>query len=264
MEVCECFGLSINELIVKVMINIINLMCLLWVNFLSELFDNPNDNKYLIVLFAGLVTIGVSIVVYRIKHLHDRDIFNKVFDGETTDINRHLKRNLQILIKIKDDYEKKGFYPNKVHFEKMKIQEDIVLFSNEIAVKLQPNRISNLSELRKLIRNLNYELEQAILATGYKSKSFDLFLDYVIEKHKFLIEKRIEEIRKNFVNNTSNSEEYTNSSVKLLPSLENHINEEKSVANSGLKKSDNVEDSENSPLPKEEDDEDEQKEPKQD
>gem|GEM_PF-1240753 len=250
-----------HELIAKLLICIMNLITLLWVNFLTDFFENPNDNKYLIVLFAGLLTIGVSSVIHHIKHLHDRKIFNQVFEGETNDIKRHLKANLGILRQINKKLQEEGFYPNRVHFEKMKIQEDIVLFSNDIAVKLEPNRISNLSELRKLIRNLNFELEQAILATDNQSDFLEKIIQYIIDKHDLLIRERLQKIIDDFSNNIPNEYASVNSPIEVLPVIANQRNGDQIKKIPGAQKS-NYDDIDNNLQTEKNEDEDDGKEQK--
>lgn len=113
-------------------------------------------------IISALIGALSALIVTSVKPWIERRLrerFEKAaFQGELVDIYRHLCANKAIL----DAIEWEHGLPLDMHFKKLCIPENTLLFSDETFRNLPQLWLQKIYELRLLMRNINIEVEELL------------------------------------------------------------------------------------------------------
>jgi hypothetical protein len=149
------------------------------------------DTKILFALLGLILAVIAPVIVDLVQKYLLQKNERMLVIGEMKDMYRHFCRNKRAIEIIKSKKE----MPAMLHFKKMKIPEDSLIFSQTTFRTMSAKRSKKIYELKLLLRNLNIEMDDLI---GYCEHDpvqnlFDQYLEYLIGKITFLQEKLLKE-----------------------------------------------------------------------
>lgn len=138
------------------------------------------DKEKIILVFLGvfITTIFQLLSIYLTKK-SDKSLKHteqlKLLTSELEDLIRHCIANLQVLRSIEIE---KGI-PSMLHFEKLKVMESSLLFSQDTFVFINSKYTRYINRLKLEIRNINLEIDYVIKYSQNDNFNLEIFKQYV-------------------------------------------------------------------------------------
>ncbi|MGY6521499.1 MAG: hypothetical protein ACXIUD_07215 [Mongoliitalea sp.] len=161
------------------------------------------DTEKILLVFLGILISSVfQLISSYVTKKTDKSLKHteqlKLLTSELEDLIRHCIANLEVLQAI--DFEKG--VPSMLHFEKMKVMESSLIFSQETFNVIDSKFTRHINRLKLEIRNINIEIDHLIKyrqSDGFQLPIFKEYFEYILQKTNFIkdnLPKRLGELIK--------------------------------------------------------------------
>lgn len=161
------------------------------------------DTEKILLVFIGiLISTAFQLISNYVTKKSDKSIKHteqlKLLASELEDLIRHCIANSDVLKSI--DFN--NGIPSMLHFEKMKVMESSLIFSQETFNVIDSKFTRHINRLKLEVRNINIEIDYLIKyrqSNNFQLLIFKEYFEYILQKTNFIkdnLPKRLGELIK--------------------------------------------------------------------